>query len=95
LHPDFENLYFVGLFQVLGAVMPLAELQGRWVAKLVTGEVKRPDRDTMLSVIEKDKAEMRKRYTDSTRHTIQVDYWPYIFELRKAIAGKLDQPALR
>ncbi len=36
--PDHPGLYFVGLVQPLGAVMPLAEAQARWVADLLTGE---------------------------------------------------------
>lgn len=91
VHPDYANLYFVGLFQVLGAMMPLAELQGKWIAKLVNRTVWLPDRDTMRQIIDKDQAAMARRYVQSSRHTIQVDYWPYIFELRKAIAGKLDR----
>jgi dimethylaniline monooxygenase (N-oxide forming) len=91
IHPDYANLYFVGLFQVLGAMMPIAELQGKWIAKLVDGTVSLPDSDSMRQIIEKDKTAMARRYVNSTRHTIQVDYWPYIFELRKAVAGKLDR----
>ena len=36
--PDHPGLYFVGLIQPLGAIMPLAEAQAQWVADLVTGE---------------------------------------------------------
>ena len=51
-HPDHPGLYFVGLLQPLGAIMPLAEAQAEWVGDLVTGvgalppvpEMRRPDR---------------------------------------------------
>ena len=33
--PDHPGLYFVGLIQPLGAIMPLAEAQSEWVADLV------------------------------------------------------------
>ena len=31
-HPDIPNVFFIGLLQPLGAIMPLAEAQGAWVA---------------------------------------------------------------
>ena len=37
VHPDHPGLYFVGLLQPLGAIMPLAEAQAEWVGDLVTG----------------------------------------------------------
>ena len=90
--PDVPNLYFVGLFQVVGAMMPIAELQAKWVAGLLTGRLQLPDRETMDRVIEDDQAAMRARFTRSERHTVQVDYWPYIFTLRRALENRLDKP---
>ena len=37
VHPDHPGLYFVGLIQPLGAIMPLAEAQAEWIGDLVTG----------------------------------------------------------
>jgi cation diffusion facilitator CzcD-associated flavoprotein CzcO len=91
-HPDLPNLYFVGLVQVIGALMPVAELQSRWVAGLLSGRLGLPDRATMQRVIAADQRAIRRRFVDSSRHTIQVDYWPYIFTLRRALANTLDKP---
>ena len=85
VHPDRPGLYFIGLIQPLGAIMPLAEQQGIWVAKLLTGEVELPDRTTMERRIDDDLEAMRRRYVTSTRHTIQVDYFPYLGSLQKEI----------
>ena len=93
--PDVPNLYFVGLFQVVGAMMPIAELQSKWVAGLLTGRLQLPDRATMDRVIEEDQAAMRARFTRSERHTVQVDYWPYIFTLREALTNRLDKAPVR
>ena len=41
-HPEIPNLFFIGLLQPLGAVMPLAEAQGRWVAEYLKGEYALP-----------------------------------------------------
>ena len=45
--PDHPGLYFIGLVQPLGAIMPLAEEQAHWVADLIAGDGRPPagDRD--------------------------------------------------
>jgi cation diffusion facilitator CzcD-associated flavoprotein CzcO/NAD(P)-dependent dehydrogenase (short-subunit alcohol dehydrogenase family) len=85
VHPDHPNLYFIGLFQVNGAVMPIAELQAKWVAGLLSGALHLPERQAMIADIERDRRTLQKRFIHSTRHTIQIDYWPYVFALRKAL----------
>ncbi|MEM7583260.1 MAG: NAD(P)-binding domain-containing protein [Acidobacteriota bacterium] len=93
-HPHRKNLFFVGLIQPLGAVMPLAEAQSIWVAKLLTGECALPDLATMEQRIDADLAAMRKRYVTSKRHTIQVDFFAYRDLMRKEVRrGR--QPAAR
>jgi dimethylaniline monooxygenase (N-oxide forming) len=83
VHPDLPGLYFIGLIQPLGAIMPIAELQSEWVADIVEGKVALPERPEMLTEIAAEQAAMRKRYVASKRHTIQVDYWPYLHQLRE------------
>lgn len=84
VHPEAPGLYFVGLIQPLGAIMPLAEAQAAWVARLVRG-ASPPAREEMVAAIERDRVALESRYVASRRHTIQVDYWPYLLELRAAI----------
>ncbi len=83
VHPELPGLFFIGLIQPLGAIMPLAEQQAIWVAKLLTGEVALPDRGVMEQRIDADAKALRRRYVASPRHTIQVDYFPYLDLLRK------------
>jgi cation diffusion facilitator CzcD-associated flavoprotein CzcO len=82
-HPDHPNLFFIGLLQPLGAIMPLAEAQGRWVAEYLRGEYHLPSRDAMREHILADMEAMRKRYVSSKRHTIQVDFDEYLFKLER------------
>lgn len=82
-HPDHANLAFVGLLQPLGAIMPLAEAQGRWIASYLRGEYRLPTRLEMLDDIRRDMAAMAKRYVSSKRHTIQVDFDDYLWHLAK------------
>jgi dimethylaniline monooxygenase (N-oxide forming) len=77
IHPDYQGLYFLALVQPLGAIMPLAEVQSKWIAKILKGECTVPNREEMLKSIEADKQAMTKRYNASPRHTLQVDFHPY------------------
>jgi hypothetical protein len=76
--PDLPNLYFIGLLQPLGAIMPLAEAQSEWIADVLEGQAALPSPDEMRRVIEREDRRMRKRYVRSPRHTIQVDFYPYM-----------------
>jgi dimethylaniline monooxygenase (N-oxide forming) len=79
--PDLDGLYFVALLQPLGAMMPLAEAQSEWVADLLAGECALPTRDEMWKEISGRREALRRRYVKSTRHTIQVDFFPYLREI--------------
>ncbi len=81
--PDHPGLYFIGLLQPLGAIMPLAEAQSEWIADVLEGKVSLPDRARMERVIRRDRERMAKRYVASKRHTIQVDFVPYMRSLRR------------
>jgi hypothetical protein len=85
VHPDHDSLYFIGLIQPLGAIMPLAELQSHWVAGLLEGEMALPSKRKMDREIDAYQRETRERYVSSPRHTIQVDFHPYIEELKAAM----------
>jgi cation diffusion facilitator CzcD-associated flavoprotein CzcO len=82
-HPDYRDLAFIGLLQPLGAIMPLAEAQGVWVADYLSGRYVLPPRAEMVDAIAKDMAAMRKRYVTSKRHTIQVDFEDYLQSMER------------
>jgi dimethylaniline monooxygenase (N-oxide forming) len=82
-HPEIPNVFFVGLLQPLGAIMPLAEAQGAWVGDYLAGDYALPPTAEMRADIDADQAAMRERYVASKRHTIQVDYDDYLFDLAK------------
>ncbi len=85
IHPDFENLYFVGLLQPLGAIMPLAEIQAKWIANLINKKANLPSNDLMKKEIEIETTKLKARYKSSARHTLQVDFHAYKSELEKEI----------
>jgi dimethylaniline monooxygenase (N-oxide forming) len=82
-HPEIDNVFFVALVQPLGATMPVAEVQGQWIADYLRGEYALPSRRAMLREIEADFAAMRRRYVASKRHTIQVDFDDYLRDVER------------
>jgi dimethylaniline monooxygenase (N-oxide forming) len=81
--PDRPGLYFIGLVQPLGAIMPLAEAQAHWVADLITGRVTLPSRSQMQAQIAAYDEAVRRRFVASKRHTMEVDFHSYRAELDK------------
>lgn len=91
--PDRPGLYFIGLIQPLGAIMPLAEIQCDWVAELIDGEGALPDRLEMSREIAMDQAKMGRRFVSSKRHTVEVDFDPYVRALNKERALSRERAA--
>ena len=80
-HPEIPGLFFVGLLQPLGAIMPLAQAQGEWLADFLTGRYALPSRTAMKRDIDDERRAMFDRYVASPRHTMQVDYDDYLHAL--------------
>jgi dimethylaniline monooxygenase (N-oxide forming) len=78
------GLYFIGFIQPLGPLMPLAEAQVEWVADLLGGRAYLPAPAEMRKAITVEEGKMRKRFVASKRHTVEVDFYPYLDEIRRA-----------
>ncbi|CAL1267748.1 unnamed protein product [Larinioides sclopetarius] len=87
LHP---SLAVMACVQVIGAVFPVAELQGRWYASLMSGKKKLPTKEIMQHDIKLKERQLKERYVSSPRHTVQVDYIPYSDELAELVGCKPD-----
>ena len=81
--PKLAGLYFIGLVQPIGAIMPIAEIQSQWVADLLQGRATLPPQPQMNREIARYRAMTTKRYARSTRDTIQVDFLAYLREIRR------------
>jgi dimethylaniline monooxygenase (N-oxide forming) len=79
--PQLPGLYFIGLVQPIGAIMPLAEAQSHWVADLIQGNARLPSVQTMTREIARYQASIAKRYAPASRPAIQVDFLPYLRRL--------------
>lgn len=90
--PERPGLYFIGFIQPLGPIMPLAEAQCEWVADVLGDRAQLPSPAEMMADIASEEAKMRKRYVASKRHTVEVDFHPYLREIRLA-RKQVPQPA--
>ena len=77
------GLYFVGFIQPLGPIMPLAEAQSEWVADLLSGRATLPAAGEMKREIAQEERKQAKRFVASKRHTVEVDFHPYLREIRR------------
>lgn len=77
------GLYFIGFIQPLGPIMPIAEAQSEWIADLLTDGAALPSADEMRREISAYERWMDKRFVSSKRHAIEVDFHPYLREIRK------------
>eukprot|EP00127_Corallochytrium_limacisporum_P005048 Clim_evm3s198 gene=Clim_evmTU3s198 len=77
--PNLDHtLAFIGFAQpASGGLIPVSEIVARYWVQLCLGKVKLPDKNTMMSDIEREHKECSNRYWKSDRHTIQRD--PYLY----------------
>jgi len=94
-HPQYADLGFIGLLQPLGSVMPLAEAQGRWLGEYLRGRYALPSGGDLQADIRADQTAMHKRYVASKRHTIQVDFEDYLWQLDKERKAGAERAAAR
>ncbi|XDV41839.1 hypothetical protein PO909_010636 [Leuciscus waleckii] len=79
------TLAVIGLIQPLGAIMPISEMQARWATRVFKGLCKLPSMSAMMKDIKAKEEAMAQRYVAAQRHTIQVNYTPYMDELAKQV----------
>jgi dimethylaniline monooxygenase (N-oxide forming) len=92
-HPDVRNVFFIGLLQPLGAIMPLAEAQGGWIGEYLRGEYALPPGPELRRDMQRERERMFKRYVASKRHTMQVDYDDYLLDLERELARGRERAA--
>jgi len=82
-----ETLAVIGLIQPVGAIFPISEIQSRVFCEYVQRKENRllPDGERMYEDIMAKAKFMQEIYVESNRHTIQVQYIPYMYELANMI----------
>jgi dimethylaniline monooxygenase (N-oxide forming) len=81
--PRYRGLCLIGFAQPLGAIMPIAEQQARWVADYFQGTYQLPPVQEMYREIAQQREWVRSRFVPSRRHTLQIDPRRYLAELHR------------
>jgi dimethylaniline monooxygenase (N-oxide forming) len=71
--PDRPGLYFLGLVQPVGPTIPLVEVQGRWLAGVLAGDIPLPTREQMDREIDAHHRDKQRRYVNAERYVLEVD----------------------
>ncbi|KAK7150605.1 hypothetical protein R3I93_011750 [Phoxinus phoxinus] len=79
------TLAMIGLIQPLGSIMPVSEMQVRWATRVFKGLCKLPPMSAMMKDIKAKEEARAQRYVAAQRHTIEVDYLPYMDDLAKQV----------
>ena len=87
LHPDAPGLLFAGLVQPVGPTIPLVEVQGRWIARVLSGEVTPPSREQMEQEIAEHRRWVEASFVGSERYRLEVDFRTYAGQLASDMAG--------
>jgi hypothetical protein len=82
LYPGIDDLVFMGFAQAIPTLFPFVECQARLLARYLAGTYRPPPEDEMRAVIAADEARFVGHFNDRPRHTQQVDYFTYEWEMR-------------
>ena len=80
LHTEHKSLYFIGLFQPLGCIWPLADYQAKIACEEITGSYQRPK--DLTAAIAKEISNPHFDFQQSARHSTEVDYHRFRRELK-------------
>jgi hypothetical protein len=79
LHAKHPTLYFIGLFQPLGCIWPMADYQARIAALELRGRYRRPA--NLDAAIAHEMSHPHYPFDGGQRHAVEVDYHKFRAEL--------------
>jgi hypothetical protein len=83
--PGIDDLAFIGLGQAIPTIFPFAECQSKLAARWLAGEWALPPRPEMEAEIGRDERLHVRHFSARQRHTMEVDYPFYEYDLRKRV----------
>ena len=83
MHADYDNLYFIGLFQPIGCIWPLSDFQARLACEEIRGNYERPA--DMNAAIQHEIDNPHVDFEGGARHAVEVDYHKFRKELSDAL----------
>lgn len=83
MHPRYANLYFIGLFQPVGCIWPLADYQAKLACAEIVGRYRRPQ--DLDAAIRKELGAPHYRFDVGERHATEVDYHAFRDDLKREL----------
>lgn len=83
-HADYKNLHFIGLFQPLGCIWPMADMQARLAVAEIKGQWTRPAE--IQAAIDHEMTHPHFAFERAARHSTEVDYHAFRRELAVALS---------
>jgi hypothetical protein len=80
MHEKYENLYFIGLFQPIGCIWPLADHQAKLACMEILKKYKRPT--DIKSAIDQEVKNPHFDFGPGQRHAMEVDFHLFRKELK-------------
>lgn len=89
LHPDHDDLLFVGLMQSTGSALPIVERQSQLVAERLSGRWRPPPLSAMRAECAARRKRSVRRWGEHGRPAMRVDFDGYMHELERELhAGR-------
>ncbi|TGM58446.1 flavin-containing monooxygenase [Leptospira adleri] len=80
MHNDYKNLYFIGLFQPVGCIWPMADYQAKLACMEILGKYERPK--DLKAAIKYEIEHPHFSFGGGQRHAVEVDYHAFRKELK-------------
>lgn len=69
--------------------MPVAEMQARWATSILKNEIPLPSPEKMHDSIAAYQNDLKKLYVKSPRHTLEVEFFPYLDMLARDLGAQV------
>ncbi|WP_039948496.1 flavin-containing monooxygenase [Leptospira fainei] len=80
MHADYPNLYFIGLFQPVGCIWPMADYQAKLACLEILGRYQRPK--DLKAAIQYEIDHPHFSFGGGQRHAVEVDYHGFRKDLK-------------
>jgi dimethylaniline monooxygenase (N-oxide forming) len=83
MHPDLPGLFFLGLIDPNGGILPVLETQCEWIADVLEGRIDMPAHSAMLRAVAREERAQQRRFEPSngTASWLLCDRYPYMRRL--------------
>lgn len=85
--PRYDNLFVMGLVELVGPAAPTFEAQARWACSVLSGRIALPTKPKMREEVTKFQAWQEKNFVGSERHALVTHAVPYNDELLEPLGA--------